>query len=55
LVAALLDAVARRLTRHKVPRSIRFVDEIPKGATGKIQRIGMAERLNPLVVAVSEV
>lgn len=51
---ALLDAVARRLARHKVPRSIRFVDEIPKGATGKIQRIGMAERLNPLVVAVSE-
>jgi acyl-CoA synthetase (AMP-forming)/AMP-acid ligase II len=43
---ALLDGVARRLARHKVPRSIRFVDEIPKSATGKIQRIGMAERLN---------
>jgi acyl-CoA synthetase (AMP-forming)/AMP-acid ligase II len=49
---ALLDAVAHRLARHKVPRSIRFVDEIPKGATGEIQRIGMAERLNALALAV---
>jgi oxalate---CoA ligase len=34
-----------RLTGFKVPRRIVFVDEIPKGATGKLQRIGMAERL----------
>ena len=29
----------------KVPRKIVFVDEIPKGATGKLQRIGLAEKL----------
>jgi acyl-CoA synthetase (AMP-forming)/AMP-acid ligase II len=51
---ALLDAVAQRLARHKVPRSIRFVEEIPKGATGKIQRIGMAERLNARAIASKE-
>jgi len=51
----LLDAVAQRLARHKVPRSIRIIDEIPKGATGKIQRIGMAERLKGQTVAVGEV
>jgi acyl-CoA synthetase (AMP-forming)/AMP-acid ligase II/acyl carrier protein len=39
------DFVARRLTDFKVPRSVRFLDEIPKGPTGKLQRIGLAERL----------
>jgi acyl-coenzyme A synthetase/AMP-(fatty) acid ligase len=34
-----------RLASFKVPRKILFVDEIPKGATGKLQRIGLAERL----------
>lgn len=42
----LLDAVTQQLSRHKAPRSIRIVDEIPKGPTGKVQRTGMAERLN---------
>jgi acyl-CoA synthetase (AMP-forming)/AMP-acid ligase II/thioesterase domain-containing protein/acyl carrier protein len=37
--------VAKRLAYFKVPRVIRILDEIPKGATGKIQRIGMSERL----------
>ncbi len=37
--------LATHLADHKVPRVIRLVDEIPKGATGKVQRIGMAERL----------
>ncbi len=36
---------AERLAGFKVPRSVAILDEIPKGATGKIQRIGMAERL----------
>ena len=35
-----------RLARYKVPRVIRFVADIPKGPTGKLQRIGLAERLN---------
>ena len=36
---------AERLADFKVPRRILFVDEIPKGATGKIQRIGLAKAL----------
>ena len=38
--------VAEHLAAFKVPRRIVIVDEIPKGATGKVQRIGMAERLD---------
>ena len=41
-----LRAYAReRLAAFKVPRRIVIVSEIPKGPTGKVQRIGMAERL----------
>ena len=36
---------AESLTDFKVPRTILFRDEIPKGATGKLQRIGLAEKL----------
>jgi oxalate---CoA ligase len=35
----------QQLAAFKVPDKIIFVDEIPKGATGKVQRIGMAGRL----------
>ncbi len=34
-----------RLANFKVPRKILFLDEIPKGATGKLQRIGLADKL----------
>ena len=34
-----------RLSAFKVPRTIMILDEIPKGATGKVQRIGLAARL----------
>ena len=36
---------AERLAPFKVPRAVVFVDEIPVGPTGKLQRIGLAERL----------
>lgn len=36
---------AARLADYKVPRPVLIVAEIPKGATGKIQRIGMARQL----------
>jgi acyl-CoA synthetase (AMP-forming)/AMP-acid ligase II len=36
---------ATSLAEFKVPRRIVIVDEIPKGATGKLQRIGLAEKL----------
>jgi acyl-CoA synthetase (AMP-forming)/AMP-acid ligase II len=34
-----------RLANFTVPRKIIILDEIPKGATGKLQRIGLAEKL----------
>jgi acyl-coenzyme A synthetase/AMP-(fatty) acid ligase len=34
-----------RLASFKVPRRVVFVAEIPKGTTGKPQRIGLAQRL----------
>ena len=37
--------VAQRLADFKVPRTLLLVAEIPKGATGKLQRIGLAEKL----------
>ncbi len=36
---------AERLADFKVPRKIVFLEEIPKGATGKLQRIGLADKL----------
>jgi acyl-CoA synthetase (AMP-forming)/AMP-acid ligase II len=35
----------QRLAAFKVPKRIVIVDEIPKGATGKLQRIGLAQKL----------
>ena len=42
----LRDFAAAHLAPFKVPRKVVFLDEIPKGATGKLQRIGLAEKLN---------
>ncbi len=39
------DFAAERMADFKVPRRVVILDEIPKGATGKMQRIGMAEKL----------
>jgi len=41
----LRDFVAGRLADYKVPKKILFMAEIPKGATGKLQRIGLAQKL----------
>ncbi len=41
----LREFAAERLAGFKVPEKILFVDDIPKGATGKIQRIGLAAKL----------
>jgi acyl-CoA synthetase (AMP-forming)/AMP-acid ligase II len=41
----LRDFAAARLADFKVPRTILFLAEIPKGATGKLQRIGLAAKL----------
>jgi acyl-CoA synthetase (AMP-forming)/AMP-acid ligase II len=34
-----------RIAAYKTPRKILFLAEIPKGATGKLQRIGLAQKL----------
>jgi oxalate---CoA ligase len=44
-VAELRDYAATRLADFKVPRKVVFRAEIPKGATGKLQRIGLAQKL----------
>ena len=36
---------SEHLADFKVPRKVVFVLEIPKGPTGKLQRIGLAEQL----------
>jgi acyl-CoA synthetase (AMP-forming)/AMP-acid ligase II len=41
----LRDFAAQHLADFKVPRKVVFLAEIPKGATGKLQRIGLAEKL----------
>jgi acyl-CoA synthetase (AMP-forming)/AMP-acid ligase II len=39
------EFAAKRLAGFKVPRKILILDEIPKGATGKLLRIGLAQKL----------
>ena len=39
------DFAGQRLAAFKVPRKVMVLGEIPKGATGKLQRIGLAEKL----------
>ena len=39
------DFCALRMAAFKVPQRIVILDEIPKGATGKLQRIGLAQKL----------
>ena len=43
--AALRRFAAERLADFKVPRRVVVLADIPKGATGKLQRIGLAEKL----------
>ncbi len=42
---ALRNFVAERLADFKVPRRIVVLEELPRGATGKVQRIGLHEKL----------
>ena len=39
------EFASQRLADFKVPRKVIILDEIPKGPTGKMQRIGLAEKL----------
>ena len=42
---ALQDFANGKLAAFKVPKKIVILEEIPKGATGKLQRIGLAQKL----------
>ena len=42
---ALQDFANGKLAAFKVPKKIVILEEIPKGATGKLQRIGLAHKL----------
>ena len=43
--AEIREFCGKRLADFKVPRKIVILAEIPKGATGKLQRIGLAQKL----------
>jgi len=43
--AELRAFAGQRLAPFKIPKKILFLEEIPKGATGKLQRIGLAQKL----------
>jgi acyl-CoA synthetase (AMP-forming)/AMP-acid ligase II/acetyltransferase-like isoleucine patch superfamily enzyme/acyl carrier protein len=47
----LRDFAASRLAEFKTPRQIVFVEEIPKGPTGKLQRVGLADKLADVLAA----
>lgn len=40
----LIEFAAKRLSFFKVPRTVYFTKDIPKGPSGKVQRIGMAAK-----------
>ena len=52
--AALREFALDQLPAFKVPSRIIFLNDVPKGATGKIQRIGLAERLAAALVVAYE-
>jgi acyl-CoA synthetase (AMP-forming)/AMP-acid ligase II/acyl carrier protein len=52
--AVLREFALDRLPMFKVPSRIIFVNDVPKGPTGKIQRIGLADRLAAALVVAYE-
>jgi 2-aminobenzoate-CoA ligase len=44
LVKALQDHVKATIAPYKYPRDIRFIETLPKTATGKIQRFALREQ-----------
>jgi acyl-CoA synthetase (AMP-forming)/AMP-acid ligase II/acetyltransferase-like isoleucine patch superfamily enzyme/acyl carrier protein len=50
----LMRFAAAKLADFKVPKRVLFVSEIPKGPTGKPQRIGLADRLADQLAAQRE-
>jgi acyl-CoA synthetase (AMP-forming)/AMP-acid ligase II/acetyltransferase-like isoleucine patch superfamily enzyme/acyl carrier protein len=47
----LRDFARARLAEFKTPKQILFLNQIPKGPTGKLQRIGLADKLADLLAS----
>lgn len=45
--------VREQLARHKVPRRVEFVDELPRNPTGKVLRRTLVERVTPATKAAT--
>ena len=43
----LRDFCVEHLGRYKTPKVIRFVDELPRGPSGKVQRLKLADLASP--------
>ena len=54
LAAELQQFVRSRLADYKRPRWVDFIDELPKTATGKLQRYKLRERASKLELAKAE-
>ncbi|MDP3940536.1 MAG: hypothetical protein Q8R92_20670, partial [Deltaproteobacteria bacterium] len=50
--AALLDHCGGLLARYKTPRSIRFVESLPRTALGKLRRRAAARLLESLFIRI---
>ncbi|MEM9243890.1 MAG: AMP-binding protein [Pseudomonadota bacterium] len=48
--AAMREYVGYTLSQAKIPRTIYILDQLPKGRTGKLQRIGLEARLKKKIV-----
>ncbi|MGB6455973.1 MAG: hypothetical protein WBH47_15990, partial [Streptosporangiaceae bacterium] len=44
----LVADLSRRLARYKVPRTVKVVDQLPRTATGKVQKNVLRQRLHDL-------
>ena len=44
-IKALQDHVKAMIAPYKYPRDVRFVDALPKTATGKIQRFALRDKI----------
>jgi 2-aminobenzoate-CoA ligase len=45
-IKRLQDYVKSQIAPYKYPRSIRFIEQLPKTPTGKVQRFRLKETLN---------
>ena len=54
LETELQELAASRLANRRMPRRVIFVDELPKTATGKTLRMGLAEKLGLIDKAVAD-